>query len=181
VSLARSSFLSSKFFDRSVLPKRFLHSFPCLSHLDGIPVKLEFLPLYILRVSLDKDTWQSLRTGDKTNEPRIEIFANLARHPRPRRHRTLAQYTLLALDRSTTSGLDEMDLSPRLRELAFNSYKCDLCDEMCVIGSQEWLKEVRLAKRLEGGREIALRGRLCTACMLYLIPRQGKYMIPSLR
>jgi hypothetical protein len=147
-----------------------LSAFPLLEELDLSETSIDWLPLSILKHPLDsligsRYDWQI--PGDV---PRIGDIPKLSQYPRPPRHRSLIQYTLSALKRSSTldSRLLELGLLPRIEELITESYECELCDEMCAIRSKDWMTKQRLLRKSARAGWVGVEGRLCRSCFVFL-------------
>jgi hypothetical protein len=147
-----------------------LSTFPLLEELDLSDTSIDWLPLSILKHPLDRLIGSNYDWRFPGDFPRIGNVPKLAEHPRPPRHRSLIQYTLLALKRSSTldPSLLNLVLLPRIEELITESYECELCDEMCAIRSEDWLKEQRLLRKYPRAGWVGVEGRLCRSCFVFL-------------
>jgi hypothetical protein len=86
---------------------------------------------------------------------------------------------------NSKSGLREISSIPRIQELIFHSYACELCDTECSFRSEDemqngalrgdWMVEkVRLyAPTVHQGGIVwrGLEGRICRPCLVFLTPR----------
>jgi len=66
-----------------------------------------------------------------------------------------------------------MDLSNRTQDLIADSYTCEVCDRLCLAGSQDWIKEVKLSYNYMGARSIPVGGGVCTMCLEFLLAPGG--------
>jgi hypothetical protein len=148
-----------------------LSAFPFLIELDLSETSLDWLPLSILKHPLDCLIGSYFDWRNSGSFPRIRNIPKLAQHPRPPRHRSLIQHTLLALKRSSTldSRLLELGLLPRIEEILIESYECELCEEICAIRSEDWMKKQRLQWKAPGTGWVGVEGRLCRSCFVFLI------------
>ena len=147
-----------------------LSTFPLLKDLDLSETSIDWLPLSILKHPLDRLIGSRYDWQVPGDFPRIRDIPKLAQHPRPPRQRTLIQYTLLALKRSSTldSRLLELGLLPRVEELITESYECEICDEMCTIRSGDWMTKQRLLRKSSRIGWVGVEGRLCRSCFVFL-------------
>lgn len=145
-------------------------TFPFLKELNLSETFIDWLPLLILKHPLDRLIGSNYDWRFPESFPRIGDIPKLAEHPRPPRHRSLIQYTLLALKQSSTldSRLLDLGLLPRIAELITESYECELCDEMCAIRSDDWMKKQRLQWKSPGSGWWRVEGRLCRSCFVFL-------------
>jgi hypothetical protein len=159
-----------------------LSTFPLLKELDLSDTSIDWLPLSILKHPLDSLIGSN--NYDRSNSgsiPRIRNIPKLAQHPRPPRHRSLIQYTLMALQRSSTldSRLLELGLSPRIEEILTESYECELCEEICAIRSEDWMKTQRLQWKAPGTVWVGVEGRSCRSCFVFLTEGTASLEVPD--
>lgn len=154
--------------DNSAHIVEILSTFPLLESLGLSETFIRWFPVLILRHPIRRMSGYFAQC-DKSL-PLIRNTPKLAQQPRPPRHRSLIQYALMALKRSSTldSSLLEMGLLPRIEELVLESYECELCDEMCAIRSEDWMEKQRLQWRLSGADWVSVMGRLCQSCLTFL-------------
>jgi hypothetical protein len=76
----------------------------------------------------------------------------------------------MVLDRSFTLGSDLLDLdsTPRIAELLTKSYKCEICEEMCAIRSEDWMERQKLQWESPGAGWVGIEGRICRSCLVWL-------------
>jgi len=48
------------------------------------------------------------------------------------------------------------------------SYECELCDEMCAIRSDDWMKKQRLIRKSSRAGCVGVEGKLCRSCFDFL-------------
>ena len=147
-----------------------LSTFPLLRELNLSETSMDWLPLSILKHPLDRLIGSQYHWQIPGDFPRIRDIPKLSQYPRPPRHRSLVQHTLLALKRSSTldSKLLELGLSPRIEELVTESYECELCDEMCAIRSEDWMTKQRLIRKSSRAGCVGVEGKLCRSCFEFL-------------
>ena len=158
------------------IPLHFLSPFPCLNHLDVSKTRIRCFPLYITRLPITSVKWTGRRPDIPKTVPRIQRKLWLGDQPcrPPRRLQSLVQHCIMSLRRSSFDMKDhEIDLSNRMRDLFADSYSCEICDRVCLAGSQDWMKEVRLAYSYMEARFIPVGGRLCTTCLEFLLTPDG--------
>jgi len=158
------------------IPLHFLSPFPCLNNLDVSKNRIRCFPLHITRLPITSIKWKGRRPDIPKSVPRIQRKLWLGNQPRlpPRQLQSLVQHCIMSLRRSSFDVKDhDMDLSIRIRDLIAESYSCEVCDRLCLAGSQGWMKEVRLAYSHKGARFIPVGGRLCATCLEFLLTPDG--------
>jgi hypothetical protein len=145
-----------------------LSTFPLLEELFLSETSVDWLPLSILKHPLDRLIGSQYDWQPPGDFPRD--IPKLSQYPRPPRHRSLIQYTLLALKRSSTldSSLLGLGLLPRIEELITESYECEICDEMCAIRSDDWMTIQKLLRKSSRAGWVGVEGRLCRSCFVFL-------------
>ena len=132
--------------------------------------RIEWLPFAIIKCPL-----RHLEAEGYSRGIAKKIHWITARPPYNERPRSLGRHSLIkaclvAISRSSTpkSKVLEYDLPPHIRALFTESYLCELCCDLCVIRSSDWMEAQRLLWNSPGSRWVGVEGRLCPPCLGYL-------------